>query len=134
MLLHKMGIEETSTCKRCHISEETIVHKFWDCPIVKQFWDNVNEWLISIGAKGAHDAFTDRQVLFGVRDPFISHVIIVVKYVIRKGSGLHMEHVKRILRRDKQCEELAVISGINNNERRNPLGKWQCARGESFEL
>ena len=35
-------IKESATCTFCQISEETIEHLFWACPIINKFWQNLN--------------------------------------------------------------------------------------------
>ena len=134
ILLQKMGIEESNMCRRCQATEETILHKFWGCQAVKQFWDTIHAWLVTIGVRRINEQFTDRQVLFGVRDDsFVSHVIIVAKYVIRKGRNLDLCHVKCILRNDKESEMVAAtFENVPGN--RDPAVKWKTSSGEEIPL
>ena len=130
VLLRKMGLENSSSCKRCHRQEETLVHKFWECRIVTRFWERVQAWLVHIGARSENESFTGQQVLLGLgENAFINHVIIVSKTVIRRQTELRLERVIQMLKRDEQSERvMAVIEEGQNMQRSDD--KWVYLREE----
>ena len=44
-LLFKMKITDSSLCNLCNSTEETLVHLFCNCRIVKTLWDNLTSWI-----------------------------------------------------------------------------------------
>ena len=43
--LFKIGIVANDQCTFCKASSETLLHLFWDCPVVKSFWNENNTWM-----------------------------------------------------------------------------------------
>ena len=43
--LHRWGIKENNRCDLCEQEEETIIHLFHTCEIVKIFWEKAIEWI-----------------------------------------------------------------------------------------
>lgn len=42
--LHRMKIKESPRCEHCSCQNETLLHRFCECPKVKLFWDDVIKW------------------------------------------------------------------------------------------
>lgn len=43
--LFHYGIKDSKLCTFCNRYTETIVHLFWDCPVVRNFWTQVERYL-----------------------------------------------------------------------------------------
>jgi hypothetical protein len=43
--LYKIKIHQTNACRLCNNSPETLLHLFYQCPIVSSFWITITNWL-----------------------------------------------------------------------------------------
>ena len=43
--LFKIGIKSNDQCSFCKASLETLLHLFWECPLVKYFWSEISNWM-----------------------------------------------------------------------------------------
>ena len=43
--LFKTGIKSNDQCSFCKESSETLLHLFWECPLVKSFWNEIGNWM-----------------------------------------------------------------------------------------
>ena len=43
--LLKTGIKSNDQCSFCKESSETLLHLFWECPLVKSFWNEIGNWM-----------------------------------------------------------------------------------------
>ena len=39
--LSKVGISDTALCDLCKTDKETLIHLFWECSVIKAFWERV---------------------------------------------------------------------------------------------
>ena len=46
--LSKIGISDTALCYLCKSDKETLIHLFWECPVIKTFWERVQCFFVSI--------------------------------------------------------------------------------------
>ena len=46
--LSKIGISDTALCYLCKSDKETLIHLFWECPVIKSFWERVQCFFVSI--------------------------------------------------------------------------------------
>ena len=93
-----MGIKDSNKCEKCEGEEETITHRFCDCPKTCSIWKNIVDWLNSLAYRLGY--FTDVQILFcGQRfDPIINKIIIASKNLIFKQKSKRMElNLKKLL-------------------------------------
>ena len=44
--LYKIGISLTDSCTFCEQTTETLIHLFWECEFVQEFWQDIQYWLI----------------------------------------------------------------------------------------
>ena len=40
--LSKIGISDTTLCYLCKTDKETLIHLFWECSVVKTFWERIH--------------------------------------------------------------------------------------------
>ena len=45
--LFQRGLVDSPVCVFCKRSEETLIHLFWDCPKIQDYWFDVQGWLHS---------------------------------------------------------------------------------------
>ena len=78
-LLSKMKIVQSDLCSFCNSSEETILHLFWDCPLVEKFWLDVIRFL-----KSNHFVHNDLEmnaqlIIFGGKNiPDVVNLIMLI--------------------------------------------------------
>ena len=46
--LSKVGISDTALCYLCKTDKETLIHLFWECLVIKTFWERVHCFFVSI--------------------------------------------------------------------------------------
>ena len=85
--LTKMHIRQNNTCSFCNNEVEKIEHLFWQCNIVNEFWENVDQWLYN---KTEYMININKQkAIFGIEQikPLIrpiNYILIVTRYYIYK--------------------------------------------------
>jgi len=67
-LLYKMGVREIDSCDRCKRSPETLRHKFWSCPLVNNFWRQVEDWLNIHTDVQPRAVLKEKHVMLGFHD------------------------------------------------------------------
>ena len=76
-------------CTFCESEEETIVHLFWDCPIVTILWNEFENLLRKKAEKCKRCKLSECLVIFGsekniITDTGFDYLITLVKYFIYK--------------------------------------------------
>ena len=66
--LTKIGIKQDSLCSFCKLHPETLSHIFWNCDTVKNFWNNLTDWLTNNFSHIVTLNFTLEDILFGIHD------------------------------------------------------------------
>ena len=83
----KFKPEQTDLCEFCRKKSESIIHLFWQCPHIQQFWTNLAEY-INIKCTHVHNFhFTKDLVLFGMchnikTDTILDLIILLAKQYI----------------------------------------------------
>lgn len=94
--LHRLKVVNSEDCTIC-AGRDDMIHFFFDCPPVKDFWDSVATWMGGKeGISEFPDDLTEEQFLLGIlgnRDKLtlINYIILVAKFYIYKirvfGTG-----------------------------------------------
>ena len=127
-LLHQIGIVQSYKCDRCTESIDTIIHKFWSCPLVKSFWDEVGSHLRNIGLIQNISVLNKATVTLGYLEaPIINHVIVVGKRMIANKSFLSMDILFNMLKRDMQTERFIANKRGKISDHDNKWGKIAVA-------
>lgn len=86
--LQEISIKNDNLCSFCHIYPETLVHLFWNCRIVFDFWDQIEK---SVNKKSNEIiSIVMFSAIFGItfnrkfNKPLIC-IIILTKYYIHKN-------------------------------------------------
>ena len=104
--LYQMRLIDSSECKRCNCRTETLMHKFWSCPVVKTFWEGVANCLRTTGILTEPRGFTKIQVMFGVEySSLMNHVLLIGKMMIAKNAFLSVDALMLRLLMDKHTEK-----------------------------
>ena len=86
-LMFKMGVVDQNNCSFCNHFSETIVHLFWECRYVDQFWRDLIKWL-SEEFQNSFTNWSKKDIIFGNRGMQISSNIIIL---LAKKTHLSMQ-------------------------------------------
>jgi hypothetical protein len=75
--LEKWKIKDSNLWTFCQIEAEDIMHLFWDCPCVQEFWRGFKRWITPLTTQ-----VTKRNICFGVGNEMFSLVIFSAKRYI----------------------------------------------------
>ena len=83
--LYTWKIKNSSNCTFCLVEEETILHLFVDCGMVRSLWYELYEWLLP--DLDIFEVINKRHIIFGTLDNFvdantINSIILIVKRYI----------------------------------------------------
>ena len=82
-------IVESPLCVFCKQESESIVHLFWECPIVAALWKNFEKLLQEKCVTCSQFTLTERLILFGqedniTMDRIVNFMILICKFFIYK--------------------------------------------------
>ena len=78
--LYKCGLKETELCTFCTETKESLVHIFWECNYVRNFWLSIGNFLIICGLGLPFNA---KDIILGLTEHIsINNVLIILKYYI----------------------------------------------------
>jgi hypothetical protein len=82
--LHKCGLKETELCTFCTETKESIVHIFWECNYVRNFWLAIGNFLKICGVGLPFNA---KDIIFGLTEHSsaqgaLNNLLIILKYYI----------------------------------------------------
>ena len=85
--LFQRKLMDSPYCAFCKDDEETILHMFWNCPKVQDYWLEVQGWLHKYFQHCTNDTFSKELIILGVRanlvtDRIIDLCILIAKYHI----------------------------------------------------
>ena len=114
----EMGIATDSSCKYCNDPSETLLHGFIECPLVANFWNEVESWLKTL--VDPHIKLGEVEKIFGwdSSEGIINRSIITTIQIIYKnrqtGKNYQLNEVKRLLSNQMILEKYLV--NTENNE------------------
>ena len=121
-LLYQIGRAESYRCERCTEGIDTIVHRFWSCPVVACFWVEVKLRLREIDLIQNILVINKKVVILGCMESIIvNHIIIVAKRMIASKYVLSTDILFHRLKRDMQMERSIAIK---KGEMSNYDNKW----------
>ena len=83
--LFKVGISDTALCYLCKTDKETSIHLFWECSVMKTFWERVQGFFVSIHLIPASHVLDIYECLGfkGEKDNIlVSHCLLLARYFI----------------------------------------------------
>jgi len=84
--LFNLNVIESPNCHYCG-EDETVVHFFFSCTVLEQFWNSFTRWWINLTGTFMKTAIYDLMVIFGVKSDCdnavtFNYCMIVAKYYI----------------------------------------------------
>ena len=82
--LHRIGKIDNNQCSYCNQNIETIYHLFIECDKVKQFWQELRQWLSTVS--NLILILEEKSILFSyhVRQQLLNYILTVAKQYIYK--------------------------------------------------
>ena len=85
--LYNCKIIDDPMCNICQVETQTIQHLFWDCEIVKKFWNDFNQLLTSKCQHCNALSLSDSLILFGYKegtetDYGLNYILLLAKFYI----------------------------------------------------
>ena len=114
--LYEMGLSETKICPYCGFIEETVEHAFLQCISVRNFWNEVEQWLRRTIDGGIKISDIDKIMGTGSLEDITDKTILATKNFIyrnrQKGKPYRLAEVKACLKSQMLVEEYhANITG-----------------------
>ena len=86
-----MKIKESPHCEHCRCQNETLLHRFCECPEVKLFWEDVIEWWNTNHSENFNPTWS--EILYGYRPENTSlhafnHYLLIAKYHVYLARNL----------------------------------------------
>ena len=77
---------DSPVCVFCKGAEETLLHMFWDCPKIQDYWFDVQGWLHTSFTHCTDQIFSKELVILGtkanmVTDRILDLCILIAKYI-----------------------------------------------------
>ena len=119
-----MNIKNTSLCSFCYSADETIVHLFAECEIVKKLWTDLNREFTDF----IFPVLTSKSAYFGfyeLDDIMINHIHLIFKIAIyskRESGSCSVVYIKNKIISIKNIEE--NITFLNNDSASINRTKW----------
>ena len=120
------GIIESKLCYYCNLDNETLVHLFIECPIIRQIWVEFKDYIL--GRYGFHCMIDVESIIFNrVIDKF--HVanfmcLIVKQYIYRQRclrESIHFNALKLYINRIEGIEKYIAVK---NDKVKKHNQKW----------
>lgn len=95
VFLHRIRVIDSELCSRCATLDD-LFHFFFECPIIKEFWDSLASWMEhKQGIRHFPDDLTEEEFLLGIVDrdgdySLINYVILVAKFYIYKTTVFNL--------------------------------------------
>ena len=123
-------IEQCNLCRFCQDEPESSDHLFWYCPLVAQFWSQVERHL----SKRNHLNLDLRKVIFGDLEEangLLNNIIILLGkiFIFRQKSeqSLRIDNFKKLL---KHMFKMEAIIATNNGKEQYLLWRWEAVSQE----
>ena len=84
VVLKEMGVKDCYNCSFCGAEKDSIVHLFWRCPCVNNFWNLLQNLLKEKCETAKNVRLTENIVLFGWDKDFVSDVILDLIILLAK--------------------------------------------------
>ena len=85
-MLYKMNILDSPRCNFCNLYKQDLIHMFYDCIETKNFWFDVNEWLVKYC--NARIQLSLQNIILGdlTTSDFLNRIILFAKSFICKNK------------------------------------------------
>ena len=110
-----MRFVNSSLCSYCHLVNETIIHLFNDCPVIKNLWNNLNAAFPGIELP----PLTPKSAYFGfhpLKDSLVNHIHLIFKIAVYKNrisETCSISYIKNKIFQIKNLEENLTYLDVN---------------------
>ena len=120
--LFKIGIAQNNTCSFCRTDTESLLHLFWDCNVVKNFWSDLTNWLKEDCVHINELNISKHDAIFGIynrkqADSVINLIVLLAKQFIYrmkyKNSVPLIEIFKKSVLLQYNVEKYIAYSNCN---------------------
>jgi hypothetical protein len=121
LLLSKMNIRQDNRCTFCKTFPESILHLFWDCPYIKQFWTQLRNYIINQCNIHLND-WSVTLILFGNQsmDKVLNIILLQAKLFIysnkMKEQKPSMEHFKKRISFFYHIDKYVSMKNMQTND------------------
>ena len=122
--LFQRQLVDSPVCVFCKDAEETLLHMFWDCPKIQNYWFDVQGWLHTSFTHCTDIIFSKQLVILGskanvVTDRILDFCILIAKYNIYiaklHGTILHLNVFTHFLKNRAVLEKYYyTLNGRSN--------------------
>ena len=127
-LLFEIKLRDSSLCSFCQNETESLMHLFVTCPIVSQFWNDIQEWILNVIHLNLN--LSDRDKILGSlhSDVFflpMNTIILVTKYYIFTISKTDRHlNIFELQKKIKIVYEEQLLVAQMNNKQTEYIKKW----------
>ena len=123
--LFKIKLIDTDKCTFCGTEVEDLTHLFFNCTHVKNLWQELKLWLLSLNETVNDLTVTD--ILFGIigGQPVINHIIMITKYFIYRSSISNTQlNLLKLKENIKMCYRIEKQMCLASHSMAKFYGKW----------
>ena len=120
--LLKIKFSESNLCCFCQSAQETLLHLFWECPITETFWNNVQQFFVSVDLIPASQVLTLCQCL-GLKGEksalLFNHCLLLGRFYINSCKYKNIrpsliEYVNQVRSNLKIEKHVSIITETQN--------------------
>ena len=117
--LFKIKLLESNLCCFCQSAKETLLHLFWECPIIEAFWNRVQQFFVSVDLIPASQVLTLRQCLDlkGEKSALLfNHCLLLGRFHIYscKYKNIRPSSIETLIRLEEIEKHVSIITGTQN--------------------
>ena len=120
---YKLKLIDSESCTFCHETKETVVHLFWECKIVQNFWTHYVNWLTKYCKHICNLKLSPELVIFGCKDNLKTDSIFDLLLLLAKYF---------IYRCKVQMVQLNIFNFQNEAKQRYEIEKSICISKQKF--
>ena len=94
--LCKIGIKQDNKCTFCNNCPETLIHIFWECSIIQNFWKNLETWLKGGCVHIRSLNLTKYDVIFQIQDRQRTDNVLNFIILLAKSYIYNMKYKNKI--------------------------------------
>ena len=125
VILQQMGITNNDRCNFCNIAKDSISHTFWNCHIIKTFWEEFTMEVNNLCINATNLRLTESLVILGcdidieIDDIFYFILILAKQYIYqckRENSVPSLYILKKKIKNRFKIEEYIARKAHAHNE------------------
>ena len=127
-ILHKWKISTSPQCDYCTLVQ-TVKHLFWECQIVKNFWENFNDYFIYAASSNQAVCTYQQLIELNWQSP-VSHILnfcllVTKQYIYSCKCTKNKPSFEAFLEKLRYVHRLELFNVRRGNKVENHQSKWQ---------